>query len=55
MLAITDKPLPLKILTIQGALDCFKHGNNKVPLVRVYQFTVDEVDEIQPEETEPVF
>jgi hypothetical protein len=53
MLAISDKPLPLKTLTIQGALDCHKDDNsNKIPLVRVYQFTLDEVE---PEEIEPVF
>lgn len=58
MLAVSDKPLPLKTLTIQGALDSNKVGNNKVPLVRVYQFTLDEVEEVEqvePEETEPVF
>jgi hypothetical protein len=34
-------------------LDCHKDDNsNKIPLVRVYQFTLDEVE---PEEIEPVF
>jgi hypothetical protein len=26
-----------------------------ITLVRVYQFTLDEVDEVEPEETEPAF